>query len=67
MYAMLQRKKKQLCPLYFYLHFALVMSTQNETEMSRNVRFAKMWYVRPAKPQISLRICSELSEPLFFD
>ena len=24
--------------------------------MSRDIRFPTMWYVRPAKPQISLRI-----------
>ena len=26
--------------------------------MSRDMRFPTMWYVRPAKPQISLRICA---------
>ena len=25
-------------------------------KMSRDMRFPTMWYVRPAKPQISLRI-----------
>ena len=28
------------------------------------MRFPTMWYVRPAKPQISLRICAVWSEPL---
>ena len=28
------------------------------------MRFPTMWYVRPAKPQISLRICTVWSEPL---
>ena len=28
------------------------------------MRFPTMWYVRPAKPQISLRICTVCSEPL---
>ena len=32
--------------------------------MSRDMRFPTMWYVRPAKPQISLRICAVWSEPL---
>ena len=32
--------------------------------MSSNMRFPTMWYVRPAKPQISLRICAAWSEPL---
>ena len=26
--------------------------------LSRDMRFPTMWYVRPAKPQISLRICA---------
>ena len=29
---------------------------QRQTHMSRDTRFPTMWYVRPAKPQISLRI-----------
>ena len=33
-------------------------------EMSRNVRFPTMWYVRPAKAQTSLRIRAVWSEPL---
>ena len=43
---------------------------QNETYsdeykiMSRNMRFPTMWYVRPAKAQISLRIGAGWSEPL---
>ena len=31
---------------------------QRENNMSRDMRFPTMWYVRPAKPQISLRICA---------
>ena len=27
-------------------------------DVSRNMRFPTMWYVWPAKPQISLRICA---------
>ena len=33
-------------------------------EMSRDMRFPTMWYVRPAKPQISLRIHAVLSESM---
>ena len=29
-----------------------------ETLMSRDMRFPTMWYERPLKPQISLRICA---------
>ena len=32
--------------------------------MSQCMRFPTMWYVRPAKPQISLCICTVRSEPL---
>ena len=32
--------------------------------MSRDIRFPTMWYMRPAKTQISLRIHSVWSEPL---
>ena len=35
-----------------------------QTYMSRDMRFLTMLYVRPAKPQISLRICAVRSEPL---
>ena len=31
---------------------------------SRGMGFPTMWYVRLAKPQISLRICAVWSEPL---
>ena len=37
---------------------------QSGNYMSRAMRFPAMWYVRPAKPQISLRICVVWSEPL---
>ena len=33
-------------------------------QMSRNMRFPTMWYVRVAKAQISLHICAFWSEPL---
>ena len=35
---------------------AVLLST--EKQMSWSMRFPIMWYVRPAKPQISLRICA---------
>ena len=35
-----------------------------DDKMSWDMRFPTMWYVRPAKPQISLRICAVWSEPL---
>ena len=34
--------------------------------MSRNMRFPTMWYMRPAKTQISLRIRTVWSEPLLY-
>ena len=34
--------------------------------MNRGMRFPTMWYVRPAKAQISLRIRADCSEPLLF-
>ena len=33
-------------------------------DLCQCMRFPTMWYVRPAKPQISLRICTVWSEPL---
>ena len=36
-------------------------------QMSPRMRFPTMWYVRPSKPQISLRIRAVWSEPLLVD
>ena len=36
----------------------------NKTQLSQSMRFPTMWHVRPAKPQISLRIYAVWSEPL---
>ena len=36
----------------------------SHTHMSHDLRFPITWYVRHAKPQISLRICAVWSEPL---
>ena len=49
---------RQISPL---MHIALLRS---EIEMSRDMRFPTMWYVRPAKAQTSLRIRTVCSEPL---
>ena len=46
----------QLHHLVFFPHLQIRL-------LSRDMRFPTMWYVRPAKPQISLLICSA-SEPL---
>ena len=35
-----------------------------QAQMSREMRFPTMWYVRPAKAQTSLRIRADWSEPL---
>ena len=40
------------------------MSKVNEQHLSPKMRFPIMWYVRPARPQISLRIRAVWSEPL---
>ena len=37
---------------------------RQEDHLSRDMRFPTMWYVRPAKAQISLRIRAVWSEPL---
>ena len=45
----------QLC---YGCHYTTILN------MSRNMRFPTMWYVRPAKPQFSLHICTVWSVPL---
>ena len=37
---------------------SLVFIAINANEMSQCMRFPTMWYVGPAKPQISLHICA---------
>ena len=34
----------------------VLLKKTDKTEMSRDMKFPTMWYVRPAKPQISLRM-----------
>ena len=36
--------------------YMLSLSVNNQTDVSRNVRFPTIWYVRPAKAQTSLRL-----------
>ena len=55
---------------YFYLRSSIVLTFSIAAypvwpgNTSRNMRFPTMWYVRPAKPRISLRIRTVWSEPL---
>ena len=51
-------KYEDMAPGIFFLR------TEQNIIMSRGTRFPTMWYVRPAKPQISLRIRAVWSEPL---
>ena len=43
---------------------ARVSSVARQCDMSQCMRFPTMWYARPAKPQISLRIRAVWTEPL---
>ena len=43
--------------------YILIFIIKNH-DMSRDMRFPTMWYVRPAKAQTSLRIRAVWSEPL---
>ena len=45
-------------------HFCSLLVNVCKLELSRDIGFPTMWHVRPAKPQISLRIRAVLSEPL---
>ena len=38
---------------------ALTVETHSDQQISRDMRFPTMWYVRPAKAQTSLRICED--------
>ena len=45
--------------------FCIHLQARDKTlYLSWDMRFPTMWYVRPSKPQISLRICAVWSEPL---
>ena len=46
--------------MYIFFH----VNWNERNKMSRSMRFPTMWYVQPAKAQISLRICAVWSEPL---
>ena len=36
--------------------FPCMLVSKGDSDLSHDMRFPTMWYVRPAKPQISLRI-----------
>ena len=46
------------------LIMAEILSYSKNYHMSQCMRLSTMWFVRPAKPQISLRIRAALSETL---
>ena len=48
----------------FELQLIHLANEASYKKMSRGMRFPTMWYVRPAQPQISLRIRAVWSEPL---
>ena len=55
----------RICQLQFSAGAALTSGKiWDHNKMSRDMRFPTMWYVRPTKPQISLRIRAVWSEPL---
>ena len=43
---------------------SLISNYITKLDLSHNMRFPTMWYVRPANAQTSLRICAVCSEPL---
>ena len=50
---------------YIYIQNSEVkIHQQVHQDMSRDMKFSTMWYVRPAKAQTSLRIHAVWSEPL---
>ena len=51
-------------PSFWFKHLYLHFHLHSNIQMSRDMIFPTMWYVRPAKPQISLRIRAVWSEPL---
>ena len=62
------RQLLTLCKNYCIQHLLSSISVYSKyskkINMSLDMRFTTMWYVQPAKPQISLRICAVWSEPL---
>ena len=55
-----KREKCEVCRVFNrFFATSLTNSIIQEHELlSRHMRFPTMWYVRPVKPQISLRICA---------
>ena len=65
------KKNPRLMGYLVYLGLKLCYMTSSTTpnehhdkDFSRDMRFPKMWYVRPAMAQTSLLICAVCSEPL---
>ena len=52
------------CIVSWFLPSFLFQLNLEILEMSRDMRFPTMWYVRPAKAQTSLRLRADWSEPL---
>ena len=50
--------------IYGIIHYTYLRGHRLEFQMSCDMRFPTMWYVRTSKPQISLRIHIVWSEPL---
>ena len=46
----------EMCHLYLHCLLKEKCYSEKKYNMSQCMRFPTMWYVRPAKPQISLRI-----------
>ena len=51
-------------PLQRNLHHEHAILSRCTYNVSRDMRFPTMWYVRPAKAQTSLRLCAVCSELL---
>ena len=49
-----EEQGKWILPKLTIERTALPVSGRNQFSLSRGIRFPTMWYVRPAKPQISL-------------
>ena len=58
------RYRHEICPDDAMNQGKLFWPASNAQEMSGDMRYPTMWYVRPAQPQISLCIRAVCSEPL---
>ena len=62
-----ENKKMRQGPVYYTRcndDWRCIFLLNGNNNLSQCMRFPTMWYVRPAKPQISLRIRAVWSEPL---